>query len=64
MTYGFRKDTGSYQPQCPQCGRFTGDDGYCAFTEADPDFVSVFCDEKCCEQYEATPDRGIKQANA
>ena len=42
------------QEQCPNCGKFqpVEPSGYFAFLDGD-DFVSVFCDEACCEQFVA-----------
>lgn len=46
------KNDATYQAQCPNCGKFqpTDPDGFYAFLDGD-DFVSVFCDEDCCDRF-------------
>lgn len=42
------------QEHCPCCGRFPSeDDGFYMFIADAPDFVSLFCDKRCAEKYEA-----------
>lgn len=60
MSYGFRREGGSFQEQCPFCGRFPSEQqGYYARTEAEPDFVSLFCNEGHARRYEAKGGRFI-----
>lgn len=53
MTYGFARNDDTIQPQCPCCGRFPSeDDGFYAWIEIEPDFISLFCNEACARRYE------------
>jgi hypothetical protein len=53
MTYGFARSDDTTQAQCPCCGKFPSeDDGFYAWIEIEPDFISLFCNEACVRRYE------------
>lgn len=63
MTFGFQMETrdGSrLQAQCPSCGKFTGEDGYYAYAPENAEFLSIFCNERCYQNYEAALDADRK----